>query len=78
MTNLTGETITRSQIRDLGIRAFESGDMTTFDLTVAALDWDTSEPHTASARRCCADKINASESAKQALYAATDAQAVRS
>ena len=59
MTRLTGENITRHQIRTLGIEAFERGDNTTFDITVAALDWDTGNPHTAAARRACADAINA-------------------
>lgn len=63
---LTAETITRSQIRALGIEAFEHGDMTMFDITVtvAALDGDSSNPHVAAARRACADAINAAQAAQ--------------
>lgn len=59
-TKLTAETITRKQIRDLGIEAFEHGDMTMFDITTAAHDgyWETNNPHVMAARQACADAIN--------------------
>lgn len=51
--------VTRSQIRALGIAAFERGDMTTFDLTTVALKFDDQDPKVVEARRACGVKIAA-------------------
>ena len=62
-TKITAETITRSQIRKLGIEAFERNDLKMFDITTAALDWDVKNPHVLAARKACADAIRAARAA---------------